>query len=173
MTTNTWSMMTGPVLEQSITSYTLNVSHPLYDVKYCQEKELERMPRKPLVLIVEDNEDFQELYGMVATQAGFAVERIRDGGVALDRLETGPVPDLVLLDSILPVAGGEEILGAIRSKEGWEQVPVYMLTADMRVAKKYSYFAPDSPQPDGVIEKGAESIALLRELFQKYKGKED
>ncbi len=130
------------------------------------------MPPKQLVLIIEDNEDFQDLYGMVAEQAGFSVERILDGGVALDRLEIGPVPNLILLDARLPVAEGDEILAAIRSREGWAQVPVYMLTADARVAKKYSYYAPDTPQPDGVIEKGAESIHQLRDLFQKYKGKE-
>lgn len=126
------------------------------------------MPEKKLVLIIEDNEDFQDLYGMVAEKAGFSVERILDGGVAMDRLENGPIPDLVLLDARLPVADGVEILAAIRAKEDWAQVPVYMLTADARVAKKYSYYAPDSPQPDGVIEKGADSIPQLRELFQKY-----
>jgi CheY-like chemotaxis protein len=129
------------------------------------------MVKKKLVLIIEDNEDFQDLYGMVAEQAGYQVERIMDGGLALDRVEMEPVPDLVLLDAMLPVAGGEEILSVIRSKEGWEQVPVYMLTADFRVAKKYSYDAPDSPQPDGVIEKGADSIQQLRELFQQMKEK--
>ncbi len=128
------------------------------------------MPEKKLVLIIEDNEDFQDLYGMVAEKAGFTAERILDGGVALDRLEAEPIPDLVLLDAHMPVAEGDEILAAIRAKEFWKQVPVYMLTADVRVAKKYSYFAPDSPQPDGVIEKGAESIQQLRELFEKYKG---
>ncbi len=130
------------------------------------------MPPQLLVLIIEDNEDFQDLYGMVAMQAGFAVERILDGGVALDRLESGPVPDLVLLDAHMPVAEGEEILAAIRAKEDWARVPVYMLTADFRVAKQYSYYSPDSPQPDGVIEKGAESIHQLRDLFQTFQGKE-
>src|SRR5512142_2076021 len=99
------------------------------------------MPKKKLVLIIEDNEDFQDLYGLVAEKAGFTVERILDGGVALDRLETSPIPDLVLLDAHMPVAEGDEILAAIRSEEGWQKVPVYMLTADMRVARKYSYFA--------------------------------
>ncbi len=129
------------------------------------------MPEKKLVLIIEDNEDFQDLYGMVAEKAGFAVERILDGGVALDRLENDPIPDLILLDAHMPVAEGDEILAAIRSREGWQQVPVYMLTADMRVAKKYSYYAPDSPQPDGVIEKGADSIQQLRDLFQQFQEK--
>ncbi len=129
------------------------------------------MPEKKLVLIIEDNEDFQDLYGMVAEKAGFAVERILDGGVALDRLESGSIPDLVLLDAHMPVAEGDEILAAIRSRQDWQRVPVYMLTADMRVAKKYSYFAPDTPQPDGVIEKGAESIQQLRDLFQQFQGK--
>ncbi len=126
------------------------------------------MPEKKLVLIIEDNEDFQDLYGMVAEKAGFAVERILDGGGALDRLESDPIPALILLDARLPVANGDEILAAIRSKPDWSSVPVYMLTADIRVAKKYSYDSPDIPQPDGVIEKGAESIQQLRELFQKF-----
>jgi CheY-like chemotaxis protein len=127
------------------------------------------VPGKKLVLIIEDNEDFQSLYGMVAEQAGFLVERILDGGLALDRLEMEPLPDLVLLDSLMPVANGDEFLIAARAKENWAHVPIYMLTADSRVAKKYGYFSPDTPQPDGVIEKGSDSIKQLRQLFNQYK----
>ncbi len=127
------------------------------------------MPEKKLVLIIEDNEDFQNLYGMVAEQAGFAVERILAGDEAMERLEREPIPALILLDALLPGAEGEEVLAVARSKEKWASIPIYMLTADARVARKYSFYAPDSPQPDGVIEKGADSIRQLRELFDKYK----
>lgn len=127
------------------------------------------MPEKNLVLIIEDNEDFQNLYGMVAEQAGYTVERILAGDEAMERLDREPIPSLILLDSRLPGAEGDEILALARSKEQWSQIPIYMLTADTRVARKYSYYSPDSPQPDGVIEKGAESIRQLRELFDKYK----
>ena len=61
------------------------------------------MPAKNLVLIVEDNEDFQTLYAMVAEMAGYEVEKVFDGHEALDRLERGPLPTLMLLDSRLRV----------------------------------------------------------------------
>ena len=131
------------------------------------------MPEKRLVLIIEDNEDFQNLYGMVAEQAGYEVERLYDGREAMERLEREPIPTLMLLDSRLPVAEGEVILAAARSKEKWLHVPIYIMTADTRVPNKYKDFAPGSPRPDGVIEKGAESIRQLRELFKRYQGQEE
>jgi CheY-like chemotaxis protein len=132
------------------------------------------MVKKCVVLIIEDNEDFQNLYGMVEEQSGFDVERALDGREALERLEKGePIPTIVLLDSRLPVADGDEILKAARANEMWSHVPIYMLTADLRVSKKYKDSLPDAPQPNGVIEKGAESIHQLRELFKQYEGKTD
>jgi CheY-like chemotaxis protein len=132
------------------------------------------MVKKCLVLIIEDNEDFQNLYGMVAEQAGFDVERAFDGREALERLEKGePIPTVVLLDSHLPVADGDEILKAARANEKWLHVPIFMLTADVRVSKKYINVPPDAPQPDGVMEKGAESIHQLRKLFEQYQEKKD
>ena len=131
------------------------------------------METKKLVLIIEDNEDFQNLYGLVAEQAGYDIERIYDGGEALERLERDPLPTLVLLDSRLPSAEGDEILAAARSKEKWLHVPIYMLTADIRISKKYQDFSASVPHPDGVIEKGAEAIHQLRDLFKQYLGKTD
>ena len=128
------------------------------------------MVKKCLVLIIDDNEDFQHLYGMVAEQSGFEVDRAYDGKEALERLEREPIPTIVLLDSRLPVADGDEILKAARSKEKWAHVPIFMLTADTRVSKKYVDLPPGAPKPDGVIEKGAESIHNLRELFKRYQG---
>jgi CheY-like chemotaxis protein len=131
------------------------------------------MDKKNLVLIIEDNEDFQNLYGMLAEQAGYEVEKLYDGREALERFERGPIPTIVLLDSRLPVAQGDVILAAARSKDKWLHVPIYMLTADTRVSKMYKEISPDTPQPDGVIEKGAESIRRLRELFKQFQGKPD
>jgi CheY-like chemotaxis protein len=127
------------------------------------------MVNKNLVLIIEDNEDFQNLYGMVAEMAGFEVERIYDGGEALQRFEREPLPALVLLDTRLPIAQGDEILLAARSNEKWAHVLIYMITADLRSAQKLKNYLPNTPHADGVIEKGAESIHRLRELFAKLR----
>jgi CheY-like chemotaxis protein len=120
---------------------------------------------------VEDNEDFQNLYGMLAEAAGFAVEPIYDGEEALQRLEREPIPTILLLDSRLPHASGDEILLAARAHEKWSRVPIYVITADLRGAQRLRTFAPGAPHADGVIEKGAESIHKLRELFEKYREK--
>jgi DNA-binding response OmpR family regulator len=127
------------------------------------------MTGKNLVLIVEDNEDFQDLYGMVADMAGYEVERIYDGEEGLARLDREPIPTFVLLDSHLPMVQGDDILLAARSKKKWAGVPIFMITADVRGAQKLRTPSPDSPHADGVIEKGAESIQVLRELFEKYR----
>ena len=129
------------------------------------------MASKNLILIVEDNEDFLNLYGMLAEAAGFAVEAIYDGEEALQRLEREPIPTLLLLDSRLPHASGDEILLAARAHEKWFGVPIYVITADLRGAQRLRTFAPGAPHADGVIEKGAESIRMLRELFEKYREK--
>ena len=129
------------------------------------------MVKKKLVLIIDDNEDFQNLYGMVAEQSGFEVDRAYDGREALERLEREPIPTIVLLDSRLPHASGDEILLAARAHEKWFGVPIYVITADLRGAQRLRTFAPGAPHADGVIEKGAESIRMLRELFEKYREK--
>ncbi len=122
-----------------------------------------------LVLLIEDNEDFQDLYGMLATAAGYIVESILDGQAALERLERPPIPSLVLLDSFLPSADGPTILAAARSRPEWQNVPIYMLTADFRVSSRYQNVGPGAPAPDGIIYKGHDSIPQLRALFARYK----
>jgi len=123
------------------------------------------MPGNKLVLIVEDNNDFQHLYGIVAEGAGFTVERVYDGREALARLDRDPVPDIVFLDAFLPYLGGEEVLAAARKNPKWAEVPIYILTADVREAQRLRGFKPKSLLADGVIEKGGDSIAVLRVLL--------
>ncbi len=104
----------------------------------------------------------------MATDAGFEVEHIYNGQEALQRLDQDPIPSLVLLDTRLPGADGDEIMLAARSKEKWAAVPIFMITADLSAAKRYRDFAPDVPHANGVIEKGTNSMSRLRELFEKY-----
>jgi CheY-like chemotaxis protein len=129
------------------------------------------MAAKNLIIIVEDNEDFQDLYGMVAHMSDFEVERIYDGEEALQRLEREPIPTMLLLDSRLPGVGGDEILKAARSKEKWAKVPIYMITADLRGAQRLRTARLGDVHADEVIEKGANSIHRLRDLFAKYRDK--
>jgi CheY-like chemotaxis protein len=129
------------------------------------------MTAQSTVLVVEDNEDFQNLYGMLAEEAGYKIERIFNGLEAIARLEKEPLPAIVLLDSRLPGASGMEILKAARAKDNWSQVPIYIMTADLRGAQEFRMASPAKPHPDGVIEKGPDTIHELRALFKNLKYK--
>lgn len=68
------------------------------------------------ILIVEDYESLQNIYGSVLRQEGHTVEVVNDGIVALEKAEKGTF-DLILLDLLLPHMSGMEFLKSFRPKE--------------------------------------------------------
>lgn len=78
------------------------------------------------VLVVEDDPAIRRGLVDALTFAGHAVRETGDGLEAL-RLVEGGVPDLVLLDVMLPAADGFEVLAGLRRR--WPGLPVIMVTA--------------------------------------------
>ena len=78
------------------------------------------------VLLVEDDPDLADLLTLHLGEAGYAVEAVRDGALALQRTLADPF-DLVVLDLMLPGLGGVEVCRQLR--EAGRTVPVLMLTA--------------------------------------------
>lgn len=81
----------------------------------------------PRVLVVDDEKDLRSLLEYNLVQAGFTVVTAEDGKSALDRVRES-VPDLVLLDVLLPDMPGTEVLKALRRNHP-RSLPVLMLTA--------------------------------------------
>jgi len=65
-------------------------------------------------------------------RAGYAVQRVGDGPAGLQRLEGDPLPDLVLLDVMLPKMDGFEVLRRIRAGARTRRLPVIMVTSFSR-----------------------------------------
>jgi CheY-like chemotaxis protein len=88
--------------------------------------------RRPRILIVDDLEDHRELLSQVLVDFGYAVTSAGDGQAALDSIEDGIRPDLVLLDLWMPVMDGAELLSRLRAHEDREvaRIPVVLMTAD-------------------------------------------
>src|SRR5450432_2710028 len=82
-------------------------------------------PAKPVLLIVDDDQELCALLVEYLAPEGFAVELLDNGSAALERLSRAP-PDLVVLDVMLPELSGFEVLRRIRATSA---VPVIMLTA--------------------------------------------
>ena len=80
---------------------------------------------KPLILVVEDEPNIAEVVSLYLQRAGYAVEVIADGQVALDWLAHSR-PDLVVLDLMLPHVDGLEITRWLRAHA---ETPIIMLTA--------------------------------------------
>ncbi|MBR3042701.1 MAG: response regulator transcription factor [Eubacterium sp.] len=77
------------------------------------------------ILVVEDNEDYQELLVNFLSNSGYAVTTADDGLMAFDCMEEKDF-DLVILDIMLPKIDGFTLCELIRKKS---DVPIIMLTA--------------------------------------------
>jgi two-component system, OmpR family, phosphate regulon response regulator PhoB len=80
------------------------------------------------VLVVDDDPDVCDLVTYKLEQSGFDVRRASDGDAAL-REVAGKVPDLVLLDIMMPGISGLEVLQRWRADAATAAMPVILLTA--------------------------------------------
>jgi CheY-like chemotaxis protein len=83
------------------------------------------------VLVVDDEAPVQEVLRRYLTQAGYDILLAPNGAAALQLVHSGPPPDLMVLDLMMPVMTGFEVLSALRSNKDWANIPVIVLTATM------------------------------------------
>lgn len=86
------------------------------------------MPTNVSILLVEDDSFISGMYYTKLVSLGFKVEIAEDGEVAWEKLQKDPLPDLVLLDVVLPKKDGFEILEALRGAERTKSLPIILLT---------------------------------------------
>ena len=82
----------------------------------------------PRVLVVEDEPDIAALIAYQLTREGFRVETAGTGTEALQAVGR-EVPDLVVLDRMLPGISGDEVLQRLKDEPGTSSIPVLVLTA--------------------------------------------
>jgi CheY-like chemotaxis protein len=78
------------------------------------------------VLVVEDEPLFREVTVMVLEDAGYAVAKAADGEVAIEQLDRGRRPDLVVLDINMPKVNGWGVLAHIHALA--RPMPVVIMT---------------------------------------------
>jgi DNA-binding response OmpR family regulator len=92
------------------------------------------------VLVVEDEPNIVLSLQFVMKKAGFAVRIAEDGQKALDEISRD-LPDLILLDIMLPKKDGFEVCEQIRARPEWSAVKIVMLSAKSREADKQKAMA--------------------------------
>ena len=96
-----------------------------------------------LVLVVDDNEDNVQIMSRILLSRGFEVRTARDGKAALRSIEQ-ELPDVVLLDIMMPDMDGIEVLDRIRANPQSASLPVILVTGkgqDDDVLAGYKYGA--------------------------------
>ncbi|MBI4132852.1 MAG: response regulator transcription factor [Candidatus Sungbacteria bacterium] len=78
------------------------------------------------ILIIDDDPLIAEMYTLKLKEAGFDVEVATDGRAGLEKIKGGNY-DVVLLDVVLPIMDGFEILQSLQ-REGKSPPPVILLT---------------------------------------------
>lgn len=122
-----------------------------------------------MIYIVEDDAEVREMETYALKSSGFEVMAF-DCGKALDEQVKLNVPDLFILDIMLPGEDGLSILKRLRSQENTRDIPVIMLTAkgtELDKVKGLDLGADDyMAKPFGILELISRVRAVLRRSTQ-------
>jgi CheY-like chemotaxis protein len=84
-------------------------------------------PRR--VLVVDDEPAVRVTLSGFLEKAGYVVESASNGQTCLRVLQRAPAPDLLVLDLMMPVLTGFEVLAVMRAEPALAAIPVIILTA--------------------------------------------
>ena len=83
--------------------------------------------KKYKVLVVEDDDFLSEMYSLKLNMEGFDVKVGHDGDEGL-KLAKKFLPDIILLDLLMPKKNGYEVLGDLKKSERLKHIPVIILS---------------------------------------------
>ncbi|MDD2758604.1 MAG: response regulator [Patescibacteria group bacterium] len=83
--------------------------------------------RNKILVVEDDNILAKAIFEALRRANGFKVELAVDGEEALKKMKAN-VPDLILLDLVLPKRTGEDVLAAMKQDEKIKDIPVLVMT---------------------------------------------
>ena len=118
-----------------------------------------------LVYCVEDDESIRELVSYALRGQGYKVEGFGESAAFYDALKKN-IPDMVLMDIMIPGEDGLTILRKLRNSSSYQNIPVIMMTAktsEFDVVKGLDYGADDYvTKPFGIMELLSRIRSVLR-----------
>ncbi len=79
--------------------------------------------------MIDDEEAVRRVLSSFLVKAGYTVIAAADGREGLEMVASGGVPDLIVLDLMMPTMNGFEVLNSLRVNKDWADIPVIVLTA--------------------------------------------
>jgi two-component system, cell cycle response regulator DivK len=111
------------------------------------------------ILVVDDDEDARLLLSLILDSAGFDVDTASDGLEAVLKLERSK-PDLLLLDLMMPVFDGWEVIHSVRTNAATHELPILVISA------KFGLINTREHDVQGYVRKPIVPMALLDALDQ-------
>ena len=84
---------------------------------------------KKRILVVDDDPELLQLVRVLLTRIGVEAIMAENAATAAHVLRSEPLPDLVILDMMLPDVSGVEFLRQMRTKSIYDELPVLILSA--------------------------------------------
>lgn len=118
-----------------------------------------------MIWCVDDDNTIRDIEVYTLTQTGFEAKGFADGVSMLEALKF-EIPDLIILDIMMPEIDGLQVLKALRSETLYKNIPVIMATAKGTEMDKISGLNSGADdylvKPFGVMEMVARVNAVLR-----------
>lgn len=124
-------------------------------------------PKQKTILVVDDDESVLSFLSFSLKSEGFTVMAAQDAEVALKQLEK-TIPDLILLDIMLPKMDGFAMCRKIKSNPKTMKVPVLFITA---YAEPNSLKTATEAGAQGLIEKPILFDGLLLQVYDALEGR--
>jgi CheY-like chemotaxis protein len=81
------------------------------------------------IMVVEDEDEARDVMSQILEFEGFHVRGFANGAEALDYLQTGASPCLIVLDDVMPVMDGRKFRAAVLKNPAWAKIPTIVVTA--------------------------------------------
>jgi DNA-binding response OmpR family regulator len=115
---------------------------------------------RPMVLVVEDDEDQRSILELVLRGANYDVVQAANGAEALKAVQSGS-PDIIISDLMMPVMDGGQMVAHLKMTPATSQVPILMLTM---VADEEREYALLNLGADDYCEKTIQRKVLLKRV---------
>lgn len=96
------------------------------------------MSAEPKILVVDDDPDILDAITTILSTQPYSIDTARDGIECVDKVRAN-VPDLIVLDLLMPKKDGFAVVRELRDNPRYEKVPILILTSVREDASRRRY----------------------------------